>query len=1157
MATVTSKRRLRFRESMEPDPSGSAAPRRRGRYRLWVGLGLGVPLILLALLPTLIAHTPVSTWILASAAGDLEGELRARSFSLGWFAPVAARDLELHDAKGGLVLQADEVATEKSLWRLLLSPSSPGKCRIERPKLHLVMRPDGSNLEDVIEKILAAPPPESRPALELEVVDGTLQVTDATNGATWHMESLQLKLNLPADAAAPIELTTEATVADPAHPGKLNAKLNMPSTGPAAIDVELGRFPAAIAQPILARYIEKPRLAGHLTGKVAAKLGGAEGQLAVETDLRAEDASFAAAALGSDQVRMRFIGLSGKAEGNRQKLTVHNCRVACDAAEFDAAGELDLAALASAGTVATVLHQPLKLHGKIDLPQVAAMLPSTLRLRGDARFEAGSLEGQWECIRGTSGHEWSAQVAAENVRAHYQGRAVAWQRPLRMDLSARESDAGLSVDRLRCESEFLTADAAGDFDNLAAKVDFNLEQLVAQVSQFVDLAALGARELKLAGTGSANVSWKRQGRSANASLDARVQGFELVLPGIAPFKAAALSAVGVAKGEADWKTLTSASRVDAASLQIETGADRLDVWLLEPVPNAAVGPWPLGMKLAGKLETIASVLSAWMPSGGAPPEGAVQIEADAKVAPSLIEIRKFHMAAAPLKWQLPWLRLDEQRLQLAAAGKFDTASAAIDLSNVQLQTDALAAQADGVHYAWPAGKPPQLTGNLLWRADVAKLLAWLASSSQPLPARIAGQLAGQARIERKGEELTGALQAETSNFTMTLPDGNTLSEPMIRLTAQGKYALPSGMLQIEQASLSSAALAADVTGRMELAKTGVPMSLSGQWQYDWQRLTQMLGPYTGNALQVRGRGASKLAFRRGSDPQQMQGEVDVRWDAAKVYGFYAGPAEASLRAADGMVTLNPMTLDLNGGKLSLAPQLRLSPGPAELVVPKGKLAEQVQITPEMCASGLQFIAPVLAEATEARGTFSIDLEGVRLPIGDWRKLDAAGRFTVHSIEVGASPLVRELALLMGGQIVPGRLRRESVVPFRIVEGRVYHQGLELEFPDVTIRTYGSVGFDESLALMAEMPVPPKLIAQLGNTPAAAALKNQTVKVPIAGTLGRPQLDRRMLDQLLAQFMQNAVRGTIENEVGRQLDRLFGSPPQQYNGATQPYNAPRR
>jgi hypothetical protein len=106
----------------------------------------------------------------------------------------------------------------------------------------------------------------------------------------------------------------------------------------------------------------------------------------------------------------------------------------------------------------------------------------------------------------------------------------------------------------------------------------------------------------------------------------------------------------------------------------------------------------------------------------------------------------------------------------------------------------------------------------------------------------------------------------------------------------------------------------------------------------------------------------------------------------------------------------------------------------------------------------------------------------------------------------------------------------------MVQGRIYHQNLELIFPDLTIRTHGSVGLDQTLAIMAEMPVPPRWI---GNNPLGSALKDQIIRLPIGGTLKRPQLDRAAMEQAAAQFLQGAAENAIRGEIGRGLDRLFG------------------
>ena len=122
-----------------------------------------------------------------------------------------------------------------------------------------------------------------------------------------------------------------------------------------------------------------------------------------------------------------------------------------------------------------------------------------------------------------------------------------------------------------------------------------------------------------------------------------------------------------------------------------------------------------------------------------------------------------------------------------------------------------------------------------------------------------------------------------------------------------------------------------------------------------------------------------------------------------------------------------------------------------------------------------------------------------------------------------------------GKETPAKLRREGVVPFQMVDGRIYHKDMELIFPDFTVRTYGSVGLDQTVAIMTEMPVPPKW---LENNPLASGLKDQTIRIPIAGTLQKPQLDKSVMEQLSRQFIKTAAKNMLEDGLNKGLDQLF-------------------
>ncbi|MGA2035241.1 MAG: hypothetical protein ABSG68_23590 [Thermoguttaceae bacterium] len=327
-------------------------------------------------------------------------------------------------------------------------------------------------------------------------------------------------------------------------------------------------------------------------------------------------------------------------------------------------------------------------------------------------------------------------------------------------------------------------------------------------------------------------------------------------------------------------------------------------------------------------------------------------------------------------------------------------------------------------------------------------------------------------------------------------------------------------------------------GKLHLEAEGVPLAM-------FERLLARFAPPT----RLNGRISTKIDAQWGNETDgaaaAFQADVMAQDLQLTVPGqpTWTEPCVTLLgsgRWAGGALQFDRLdaTLGDNQGRLVLAPRVQFTPEPAELTLPAGPLAQRVQIDPTMCQAALKYVAPVLAEVTAAQGSVSLELQGCRVPLADPSKCEAAGRLTVHAMQIGPGPLVRELALLTAGTS-SARLRPESQISFRVADGRVYHQGLEVQLPGLSLRTSGWVAFDQTLSVVAEMPLPAKW--SLGGA-AAGTQPGQTIQLPIGGTLKRPQLDRGALAKASRQFLGNAARNVIGNEVHKGLERLFGTPP---------------
>jgi hypothetical protein len=111
---------------------------------------------------------------------------------------------------------------------------------------------------------------------------------------------------------------------------------------------------------------------------------------------------------------------------------------------------------------------------------------------------------------------------------------------------------------------------------------------------------------------------------------------------------------------------------------------------------------------------------------------------------------------------------------------------------------------------------------------------------------------------------------------------------------------------------------------------------------------------------------------------------------------------------------------------------------------------------------------------------------------------------------------------------------EQEVPVDIAEGRVRHQGLSMKVQDIIIRTSGSVGIaDQSLSLVAEIPI---LDAWIKDKRELAALKGQSIQIPITGSVTQPRLDTRGLVTFGKNFAFQAGRGMIDEQLRGGLEK---------------------
>ena len=284
------------------------------------------------------------------------------------------------------------------------------------------------------------------------------------------------------------------------------------------------------------------------------------------------------------------------------------------------------------------------------------------------------------------------------------------------------------------------------------------------------------------------------------------------------------------------------------------------------------------------------------------------------------------------------------------------------------------------------------------------------------------------------------------------------------------------------------------------------------------------------------------------------------WSAANIYGLPIGPTQIVGNLREGALAFNPIEATIGQGKITATPRIVFDPAPTQLQLAPGQIATRIAISQEMSETMLKYAAPILAGSTRSEGEFSAVLDGFAMPLADPQAMRAGGRVAIHRLSIQPGPMIQDVVNLIsqldalgkgqplgalgalggGGGALPakqvkGVTMTDKTIDVQVADRRVYHRNLEFLIDDVPVRSYGSVGFDETLALEIEVPIQQKWV---GKNKSLQGLVGQPIKIPVRGTFSKPQVDQRAVADLSRQFLEGAAAGAIGGELNRALDKLF-------------------
>ncbi len=1134
-----------------------------GRAGRRVLIGLVLVGILTFFLPTIIAVTPLSQWAIDVAASGLRGRATIQSMSLGWFSPVQLNGVQIVDENGQVIVAIKKVSTSRTLLGLV-NTSHYGDITIHQPDLAFRARPDGSNLEDAIAGLVSqSTDPAAAPVhVHVRIEDGRAEVSEAETGEIHHLEKLNGVIEIPGQSAC-LAARFEGQITTTPESGTFDVAVSI-DEGANDLEFARGRMllngqslPIDLASPFLTRFVEPLQIAGRLDGQVNVAWAGfgqqvsAEMQPATLTALRIR----APQRIGHDEIQVRDAWLQGEVGISPKSIHAKDFVCRSEVGTVRASGLLDrnqLATMTGTGTGANQLPaNEFQADGSLNLAPLVAMLPETVPLQPGVTIESGTIQFNAHSQLQGPDRRLVLNIESAGLTAIRDAQRINWHKPARLVAAVRQTPATTIVESLECHTNFLQLSGSATSDRGEFTTNGDLEAALAEVNQFFDLG-----DFHLAGKFDGQFAWQFDGlpnapttsRPLRIGGNFRIQQPLVDWPGQTQWSEDEINIVVQAAGQVSPSDqLQQAIRIDTGQIELLNPRQKLSVTLAQPVTNPSWStPITLDCSVGGDVATWLAQLRTWM-TLDARASGNMDVDARVIYGNRRLVVQQCQYRMNDLRFRGYGLEIDEPQVNGEASLDADLAGGKIEIGDATITSSAVAARGQQLVFDSAGGT---LAGQVAFRADLHRALQWLGTPA-PDAVQYFGASQGTIQFRTTSDAIDGIVDIRVDDLIAARPvpgvagrirnasSGDRID--WVRLLEEKQVSLKSRIrmdrsfreIRLDNFDLAGSALTLRVTGSVREPAGALITDLSGTWTPNWPLLRPLLETWTGSLVtlnqvsggpfQIRGpvwNAASGTSGQPWLNPA-LQVTASAGFESGTLLGLPISGSPLNVSMTGGIAQIQTRPIGFSGGTINLSPRVDMR-GPAPVLrVPAGTLVDRVELTPEICRGWLRFVAPIIADATAASGKFSLtSRDELQIPLDNLAAADMTGTMILHGASVGPGPLSQQLinivtqvkTLSSGSPLTlgppgPGGSRStwmtlpEQQVPIAVRQGRVAHEGMQFQVDDVTIRTRGSVGLDQSMQLVAEIPVLDKWI---GNNRLVSGLRGQTIQIPVTGTVSRPR-----------------------------------------------------
>jgi hypothetical protein len=1134
---------------------------RKNRSIIWSVLAglLLISLLGLLLLPSLMstdwAGNKAKQVINARSPGQIDFE----NVSLSWFNGIQYHGITYDDPAKGILIKVADLTTSKGLLAIAINYKEIGTVTIKDPVISVYLnKKNGSDETETVteKKDTGSPkttsgeaitgktdkPVEGGSPIPFPAIAGQLNITGGAVTAVFPdkkekslLQDLELQLNVAGLEGLLEYLITfqsgdgtgqvkgAGTVTLPAEDISMLNKIQSQAT----VDIQNWEIEDLLS--LLASTANLPTGSGQLNGHLSIS-GSTETAIQINGNLTAQQIKLQGGPLKSDTPSLEKVEVAIDGEKTATAFTLNRLELTSPLATGTASGTFDSQ------------NKKIISEAIIDLAELFAQFPNTLNLKQGTRVSKGKINVDAKITGTDSETVFDTSISLDTLQGIAGKKKITWDKPVTVVARGEQSQGGLRLENFEIQSSFLNSRGKGDINHMQLQLEADIDTALKEIGKFIQL-----EDWKSSGKVDLNLQINAKTEELRSVAgDVKIKDFVLLQKNrpIAPrstFKANLATDLRLDRELRPREILDSVldfqSWIGTGSVTVKNLVPASEQSSTQLKDLAFMGTFDLG-QLSTLLQTL-----------GLLPEdtrftGKTEIYTGLSFKDDTLELGDTTLKTQDFFLKKGKQNFSDKKIHLTTRGSADLKKKTASLRPVDITTTAgqiglpelLITNWDQLE------KGIKTSGNI--NLDLGPLTVLLADVLKlPPDTTVAGQATIKLNLDLTDRQQQSAqLETTLESIKIASSGKQLLSEDTVRLAINLKGDIGDKSFSLDKLEFTTHPIVFNATGRIAPDKQEHLLAAEGTITLNLEAISTYLKSLFDLEIEMTGAKIQPFTVKAKSVdgqwvkiPNNAELSTSMYAESIRGFGLHVESLEVPIQLANSTGQID-IQGTVNRGRMTLKPAIDFTVDPPVISIPENTvILTDVGLSEAMSRDLLAQVHPIFKGAAVSQGTVDLTMQNFSWPLDAAARKDAAftGSLTFNDVKLQAGGLLAQLLTTMKANEREITLSNQ---PMQFVgeNDRVRCSPLEIKTKEHSLILSGSIGFDQSLNYIAQVPV----TRQMVGSDIYKYLEGTFITVPIGGTVSKPSISKNLVQRAIKDLIKQAGKKQITDQAGKLLQKLF-------------------